>query len=112
MNIEEFYDADPRRRASPEVEFGREWRDAQGMRYEISWVADTGEVYAMRQPMEPIDVIPAFGTEVVEPLDVDTVTVEILATIPDREDLERRLARWPDVMADDDSMSWVRTQLS
>ena len=27
MDIEEFYDADPRRRASEEVAFGHEWTD-------------------------------------------------------------------------------------
>ena len=47
MDIEEFYDADPRRRASDEVRFGDEWTDADGGRYEVLWVADTGEVYAM-----------------------------------------------------------------
>ena len=31
MDIEEFYDADPRRRESEEIEFGREWSDANGM---------------------------------------------------------------------------------
>ena len=50
MDIEEFYDADPRRRESEEIEFGREWSDASGMRTELSWVAATGELYAMAEP--------------------------------------------------------------
>jgi hypothetical protein len=27
MDIEQFYDADPRRRASDEIQFGREWTE-------------------------------------------------------------------------------------
>ena len=54
MDIEEFYDADPRRRESEEVAFGHEWTDADGGRYEVMWVADTGEVYAMFEPVEPM----------------------------------------------------------
>ena len=47
MDIEQFYSADERRRQSAEVEFGNNWFDAKGSRYEISWVEDTGELYAM-----------------------------------------------------------------
>jgi hypothetical protein len=49
MDIEEFYDQDPRRRASDEIEFGREWSE-NDRRFEVSWVADTGEVYVMAEP--------------------------------------------------------------
>jgi len=48
MNIDEFYEQDPRRQASDEIEFGREWYE-NDQRYEVAWVADTGEVYAMAQ---------------------------------------------------------------
>ena len=51
MNIEDFYAQDERRRASSEIEFGRDWRDVGGTRYELSWVADTGELYLMREPV-------------------------------------------------------------
>ena len=47
MDIEQFYSADERRRQSAEVEFGNNWFDAKGSRYEMSWVVDTGELYAM-----------------------------------------------------------------
>ena len=50
MDIEEFYEADERRRRSEEIELGTEWLDADGVRYELSWVADTGELYVMREP--------------------------------------------------------------
>ncbi len=58
MDIEEFYDADPRRRESDEIEFGREWKDANGMRTELSWVAATGELYAMAEPAGSVEMDP------------------------------------------------------
>ncbi len=54
MDIEEFYDADPRRRTSEEIEFGRDWSDGSAIRCELAWVVDTGELYAMSEPIEPI----------------------------------------------------------
>ncbi len=65
MDIEEFYEADERRRRSEEVEIGTDWHDADGARYELSWVADTGELYVMREPNAPMSVDP-FG-DVYEP---------------------------------------------
>lgn len=112
MNIEEFYDADPRRRASEEIEFGRDWHDADGKRYEVSWVVDTGEVYLMREPTEPIDTDPAFGTQFVEPMDVDTMTVEVLGTVTTPEELADRLTGWQDRMPEDDSIAWVRGRIA
>ena len=56
MDIEEFYEADERRRRSEEVEIGTEWHDADGARYELSWVADTGELYVMVEPNAPMSV--------------------------------------------------------
>ena len=50
MDIEEFYEADERRRRSEEIELGTEWHDRDAVRYEVSWVADTGELYVMREP--------------------------------------------------------------
>src|ERR1700730_14272078 len=39
-DIEEFYDADPRRRPSAEIELGTEWQDAHGVRYELNYVEE------------------------------------------------------------------------
>jgi hypothetical protein len=111
MDIEEFYDADPRRRSSDETEFGREWSDANGLRTELSWVADTGELYAMAEPSEPVIMDPV-GDTVVPQLDVKLVTVEVLGVVPDREVLDRLLAGWEDEMGKPKSLQWVRERLA
>ena len=49
MDLEQFYNEDPRRRHSEELEFGRDWTDGDN-RCEISWVEETGELYAMLEP--------------------------------------------------------------
>ena len=111
MDIEEFYDADPRRRASEEIAFGHEWTDARGGRYEVMWIADTGEVYAMFEPVEPM-ASDGIGDIFPQHMPVDAVTVQVLAVIPDRDDLEQRLAGWADAMADVASIDWVRERLA
>ena len=50
MDIDEFYEADPRRRASAELELGTEWLDKDGVRHELNYVEDTGELYVLREP--------------------------------------------------------------
>ena len=110
MDIEEFYDADERRRESEEIEFGREWSDAGGMRTELSWVVDTGELYAMAEPAESVEMDP-FGDTRVDDLPTELVTVEILGVVTDRAELERILAGWEDAMSGPDSIEWVRERL-
>jgi len=111
VDIEEFYDEDPRRRTSDEVEFGQDWSDADGLRYEISWVQDTGEVYAMREPDAAIEVDPV-GDEWVDKLQSDSITVEILGAVNDRAELDRRLDGWQDAIGRPDSLSWVRSRIA
>jgi hypothetical protein len=110
MDIEEFYDADPRRRASEEIAFGHEWTDAGGGRYEIQWVADTGELYAMFEPVEPM-ASDAVGDVFVQHMPTSAVTVEVLATIPTREEVEQRLTGWQDTMPQPDSITWLRARI-
>lgn len=111
MDIEEFYDADPRRRASEELEFGRDWHDDTGARFELSWVEDTGELYAMREPVEPITQDP-FGDVGIADLPTKLVTVELLATIEGRDVIQRVLDDWHDAMAEPNSIAWVRERLA
>ena len=50
MDIDEFYEADPRRRQSAELELGTEWLDEDNVRHELNYVEDTGELYVLREP--------------------------------------------------------------
>jgi hypothetical protein len=111
MDIEEFYDADPRRRPSEELEYGREWSDAAGGRTELSWVVDTGELYIMAEPAEPVYMDPV-GDTVVPQLDTKLLTVEVLGVIPDRERVDQLLAGWETAMGQPNSVQWVRDRLA
>ena len=112
MDIEEFYDADPRRRESDEIEFGREWSDATGMRTELSWVAATGELYAMAEPAGSVEMDPVGDTRV-DDLPTELVTVEILGVIADRAEIDQLLAGWDRAMDQrPNSLQWVRDRLA
>ena len=53
MDIEEYYDADPRRRAAEERGFGSNWNltDDPHHRWDLFWNAGTGELYLMAKPV-------------------------------------------------------------
>ena len=61
MDIDEFYEADPRRRASAELELGTEWLDADNVRHELNYVEDTGELYVLREPAPHVNEDPFGG---------------------------------------------------
>jgi hypothetical protein len=111
MDIEQFYSADERRRQSAEVEFGTNWFDAKGSRYELSWVQDTGELYAMLELVPEADSWTPFGDIEVETVSVEGVVVHVICTIPTLEDVERILTGWPAAMAAPNGMEWVIEQL-
>ncbi|HVA02658.1 MAG TPA: hypothetical protein VMU64_02835 [Acidimicrobiales bacterium] len=110
MNIEEFYEADERRRRSEEIELGTEWHDRDGVRHEVSWVADTGELYVMREPAARISEDP-FGDAFQGTLPVDAVTVAVVGWIPTRDGVEAVMVGWPDAMAGTDSLVWLAGRL-
>jgi hypothetical protein len=110
MDIEEFYEADERRRRSEEIELGTDWHDHEGVRYELSWVADTGELYVMREPGGRIVEDP-FGDAFSSSVRVDTLTVAVVGWIPDRDRMEEVLAGWQDAMAGNNSVAWVAGRL-
>lgn len=110
MDIEEFYDADPRRRASDELEFGRDWHDSFGNRFELSWVAATGELYAMLEVIEP--VVDVLGAEFSSPVPTSSVTVEVLGTLPERDTVLAVLDDWRSKQGDANSIAWVRDRLA
>lgn len=106
MDIEEFYDADDRRRTSDELQFGEDWHDRDGRRYELNWVAETGEVYVMADEPPPLWADP-FGDVQSLNADPEALGVRVLTVVPDRADLLQRLEGWEEAMAQPDSISWL-----
>ena len=111
MDIEQFYSADERRRQSVEVEFGNNWFDAKGHRYELSWVEDTGEFYAMLELTPEADSWTPFGDVKVEDSTVDSLVVTPLGTIATRGEVEQLLEGWADHMSEPDGIHWVADRL-
>ena len=111
MDIEQFYSADERRRQSGEVEFGNNWFDAKGSRYELSWVEDTGELYAMLELTPEADTWTPFGDIEVKDTAVDSLLVTILGTLATRDEVEQLLEGWPDQMSKPDGVHWVADRL-
>ncbi len=110
MDIEHFYDANPKRRSSREYTFGSDWTDPGGVRWELNWVEDTGELYAMREPAEPL-MMDFLGDTQVASMPTDEVTVEILASIEDLRALEALLDGWSDAQGGASSLEWVRERI-
>jgi hypothetical protein len=102
VNIEEFYSADERRRRSEEVDLGTEWHDADGARFELSWVADTGEIYLMSEPA--LREFPHDPT-------TNELVVSVIGNVADRDELDRRLAGWQQAMTEPDSVVWLTDRI-
>lgn len=112
MDIEEFYEGDDRRRASAEVEFGTEWLDQGGRRYELSWVEDTGELYVMREPAPPAWEDPFGGIYVkVDDAPVEGMDVVVLGTVQGRDAVERLMEGWRSQVGNPDSVAWLVERL-
>ena len=111
MDIEQFYAADERRRQSAEVELGTNWFDANGSRYELSWVEDTGELYTMLELVAEADSWTPFGDIEVEQMPADRVLVMVIGTIATLDEVEEILAGWPEQMAKPNGISWVGERL-
>ena len=106
MNIEEFYAADERRRSSAEVELGRDWRDAKGVRYELCWIEDTGELYTMREPVPGAYEDP-LGDIYVDPEDLEELVVRELGAVSSHEQVEEILVGWPEAMVAPEGVEWL-----
>jgi hypothetical protein len=111
MDIEQFYEADERRRRSEEIEIGTDWHDGDGVRYEVSWVADTGELYVMCEPNASIRV-DLFGDMTEASLPTGSVTVAVVGWIADRVRMEQVLGGWQQAMTEPDSISWLTGRLT
>jgi hypothetical protein len=53
VDIEEFYETDPRRRSGEDRQFGLGWTDAadEHSLWDLYWNSGTGELYLMRKPV-------------------------------------------------------------
>lgn len=114
VDIEEFYDADERRRESAEVELGTEWRDAHEVRYELNWVEDTGELYVMREPVTIGEWDDPFGgvhTPVDRRVPVVGMTVVVVGQIATHDQLEDILDGWQKAMAAPQGIEWLAERL-
>ena len=110
MDIEAFYAEDERRRQSAELEFGRDWRDAGG-RCEVAWVADTGELYLMREPSGGV-VGDAFGDMRAMAVSEHALGVEVLGVIAGRPAIDGVMSGWEQAMPRDDGVAWLRDRVA
>jgi hypothetical protein len=110
MDIEEFYAADERRRRSDEVEFGTEWADGEGARYELSWVADTGELYVMREPLVKMTEDP-FGDVFNAEVPTDELSVAVVGWVAELVGVEDLLSGWQAAMEAPDGIGWLAGRL-
>jgi len=111
VDLEQFYDADPRRRHSEELEFGTDWQEG-GARTQVSWVEATGELYAMRDPLGHLDS-DIFGDMSVERVSDEQLTIEVLGTVNGRDAIAAVMSGWEAAMAGggENSLSWVRDRI-
>jgi hypothetical protein len=110
VDIEEFYAADERRRRSEEIELGTDWHDDRNVRYEVSWVADTGELYVMAEPNASVSV-DLFGDTYESQVPTSSVTVAVVGWMADRARMEQVLDGWQTAMATANSVSWLTDRL-
>jgi hypothetical protein len=113
VDIEEFYDGDPRRRPSAEIELGTEWKDKHGVRYELNYVEDTGELYVMQEPPPHEWEDPFGGIHVQATTDADEnkMLVRVVATIDTVDNLHRIVQGWQDAMVGESGVEWLADRL-
>jgi hypothetical protein len=93
--VARFYAGDPRRVDSPELDVGLWWReDAAGPLHRAAWVSETGELYVVR----------------LGPSEDGGGQVELLASVADRDRLERMLDGWRERCGRPGSLRWLRSR--
>jgi hypothetical protein len=110
VDLEQFYNDDPRRRHSEELEFGRDWSEGQS-RCEVSWVEATGELYAMREPEVGI-AADGLGGMHVSSANARDLVIEVLGTVPGRDAVESVMSGWEHAMTEPNSLGWVRDRVT
>src|SRR5262245_39125573 len=92
-SVEDFYQADERRRHSTEQDFGVWWYDGLDRRvpWRVSWVEDTGDVYAVRLGPSRVVSGPA-GLAILG--GHENGPVILLGVVSGEADVEHRLKGW------------------
>ena len=112
MDIGEFYDGDPARRESEEVNYGDGWTTEadQHSTYRANWVRETGELYVVREP-HPGGLLARYLDQLdVDQVETEALTVEVLGRFDSEEAAQRALAGWEAAMPKHDSLSWLRAR--
>lgn len=110
MDKKEFFDSNTelgkKRERSPELDFGVHWRDGRNWpTYRVSWIQDTGEVYAYENNSGKIEIL---GT-----VKSDITLDELHKAGKNYRDLrvEQLLKDWADHCGEINGLQWVRNQL-
>lgn len=120
-----FFAASRRREAREQIDHGQYWRDSRVGPCRVTWISTTGELIAValnktwsrppKRRANPILSRPLVAEIVVEPLPKpgedfkprrDGGPVEILAVIPDSDEVDRRLMNYEHVLVGD--LRWAR----
>ena len=102
--LEEFYDAEPLRRQSPEADYGVMWRTADlPAAHRVSYVRYTGEIYAVQlnNHMGPVHLLGK-----VPPDNVDNERTQLYY-----QTLENILTGWPEQSIIRNNLKWITDQL-
>ena len=104
--LEAYYAADERRLRSEECDYGVHWRlDSWEYRWRVSYVRNTGEIYAVHQGST---IGPVFILATVEPDPVPDGDRRSLFYAT----LENILDGWPEQCGRPDSQRWIRDRLA
>ncbi len=113
VTVERFYDENPLRRDSAELDLGDGWRDAAQARctFTVFWLEDTGEVYALRVPDPTAPVHDGAGDFWFGGTAFGPATVEVLGRARTRQELDAWLGERHTKISDPDGLGWIRLQL-
>jgi hypothetical protein len=110
MDISEFYDGDPARRESDEINFGDGWSTEADKHstYRANYLHDTGELYVVREP-HPGGLFARYLDQLgIDQVDVEQLTVEVLGRFDSADAVQAALAGWHKEMTKHDSLTWLR----
>jgi hypothetical protein len=92
-SLASFYNADPRRIESRELDVGLWWRQAEdGPLHRAAWISDTGELYLVR----------------LGPAEQGGGSVEVLGTADSRRELDEAMRGWREQCGAPSSLAWLR----